>query len=106
MDSADPKHEPNLIANITLIDGYSNKHRIGKKAPSKYTKAFAKDNKELSATLKSHFIGDLESYGVSTDEYAAFIDRRALAISLALNVKLRSMTPAKAAELEAAQDIT
>jgi hypothetical protein len=31
-----PNKEPNLIANITLIDGYSNKHRIGKKAPSKY----------------------------------------------------------------------
>jgi len=102
--SADPKHEPNLMANITLIDGYSNKHRIGKKAPSKYTKTFAKDNKDLPATLKSHLIGDLDNFGVSTDEYAAFIDRRSLAISLALNVKLRSMTPARAAELELAQD--
>jgi hypothetical protein len=104
LESADPKHEPNLMANITLIDGYSNKHRIGKKAPSKYTKTFAKDNKDLPATLKSHLIGDLDNFGVSTDEYAAFIDRRSLAISLALNVKLRSMTRARAAELELAQD--
>lgn len=104
LESADPKHEPNLMANITLIDGYSNKHRIGKKAPSKYTKAFAKDNKDLPATLKSHLIGDLDNFGVSTDEYAAFIDRRLLAISLALNVKLRSMTTARAVELELAQD--
>ncbi len=32
--------EPNLIANITLIDGYLNKHRIGKKAPSEYIGTF------------------------------------------------------------------
>ena len=31
LEGADPSKEPNLIANITLIDGYSNKHRIGKK---------------------------------------------------------------------------
>jgi hypothetical protein len=104
LETAGPEHEPNLMANITLIDGYSNKHRIGKKAPSKYIKAFAKDNKALASTLESHFIRDVDRYGVSADDYAAFIDRRALAISLALNVKLRSMTPAKAAELEAAQD--
>lgn len=33
---AAPTKESNLIANITLIDGYSNKHRIGKKSPSDY----------------------------------------------------------------------
>ena len=49
----DTDHEPNLIANITLIDGYSNKHRIGKKAPSKYIKAFAKDNKSISTALQT-----------------------------------------------------
>jgi len=32
---ASPNKRPNLIANITLIDGYSNKHGIGKKPPSK-----------------------------------------------------------------------
>lgn len=94
-------HEPNLIANITLIDGYSNKHRIGKKAPSKYIKAFSKDNKSISAGLKTHLVDDIDAFGVSTDDYGTFIDMRAQAIALALNVKLRSMTPEQAAEQRA-----
>lgn len=94
-------HEPNLIANITLIDGYSNKHRIGKKAPSKYIKAFAKDNKSISNALKTHLIDDVDEFGVSTDDYGAFIDQRAQAIALALNVKLRSITAEQAAEQRA-----
>ena len=97
-------HEPNLIANITLIDGYSNKHRIGKKAPSKYIKAFAKDNKSISAALRTHLVGDIDTYGVTTDDYATFIDRRALAIALALNVKLLSMTPEQAEVIEVGAD--
>jgi hypothetical protein len=97
----DTDHEPNLIANITLIDGYSNKHRIGKKAPSKYIKAFAKDNKSISTALQTHLIEDIDAFGVSTDDYSTFIDQRAQAIALALNVKLRSMTPEQAAEQRA-----
>lgn len=97
----DTDHEPNLIANITLIDGYSNKHRIGKKAPSKYIKAFSKDNKSISTALQTHLIEDIDAFGVSTDDYGTFIDQRAQAIALALNVKLRSMTPEQAAEQRA-----
>jgi hypothetical protein len=93
-----PGKEPNLIANITLIDGYSNKHRIGKKAPSDYIGKFSKDNKGLPETLKTHLIKDKESFGVTVDDYDAFIQHRARAIALALNVKLLSMTPAEAEE--------
>lgn len=98
--SAARDQEPNLIANITLIDGYSNKHRIGKTAPSKYTKLFVKTNKALPATLKTHLISDIYEYGVSNDDYVKFIKRRSRAIALALNVKLLSMTPDRAAKLE------
>ena len=98
--SADKDKQPNLIANITLIDGYSNKHRIGKKAPSEYTDKFAKGNLSLADTLKTHLIQDAESYGVNADDYDRFIDRRSRAIALALNVKLRSMTPAEALAAE------
>ena len=97
---ADKNQEPNLIANITLIDGYSNKHRIGKKAPSEYTSKFAKDNKALPETFQTHLIRDIEGYGVNADDYAMFIERRSKAIALALNVKLMSMTLAQAAEAE------
>ncbi len=92
--------EPNLIANITLIDGYSNKHRIGKKAPSEYIGKFEKDNKELADSLRSHLINDIVRYGVNTDDYEIFIKKRANAIASALNVKLMSMTPMQAAELD------
>lgn len=97
--------EPNLIANITLIDGYSNKHRIGKKAPSEYTSKFGEDNKSLPETFQTHLIKDIEGYGVKADDYAKFIRRRSNSIALALNVKLMSMTPAQMeeAEIEAAE---
>lgn len=92
--------EANLIANITLIDGYSNKHRIGKKAPSEYVGKFENDNKELAETFKTHLIKDMDEYGVKSDDYDKFIQRRARAIALALNVKLMSMSPVQAAEAE------
>ena len=38
----------------------------------------------------------LDTYGVRSDNYEQFIDRRANAIALALNVKLLSMTQAEA----------
>ena len=98
--SVDKDKQPNLIANITLIDGYSNKHRIGKKAPSEYTEKFSKANLSLDDTLKTHLIQDAERYGVNADDYDRFIDRRSKAIALALNVKLRSMTPAEALAAE------
>ena len=91
---------PNLIANITLIDGYSNKHGIGKKAPSKYIGKFAKSNKSLAQTLQTHLIKDTDAYRVNDDDYDRFIEHRAKAIALALNVKLMSMTPVQEAEAE------
>lgn len=82
--------ESNLIANITLLDGYSNKHRIGKKPPSEYIGKFSKDNKLLADTLQTHLIADMETYGVLSDDYDKFIQYRAKAIADALNVKLIS----------------
>jgi len=82
--------EPNLIANITLLDGYSNKHRIGKKAPSDYIGKFAKENPHLLATLQTHLIADMASFGVLGDDYDLFIRSRAKAIADALNAKLLS----------------
>jgi hypothetical protein len=99
---ADNQHgkEPNLIANITLIDDYSNKHKIGKKSPNDYIPTFAKKNPLLSATLQTHLIKDAVAYGVNSNDYDCFIKRRSMAIAAALNVKLLSMTPAQAAEVE------
>jgi hypothetical protein len=82
--------EPNLLANITLLDGYSNKHRIGKKPPSEYIGKFGKDNPHLLATLQTHLIADMVTFGVIADDYDLFIQARAKAISDALNAKLIS----------------
>ena len=84
----------------TLIDGYSNKHRIGKKPPSEYIGKFGATNPHLAETLHTHLIRDMGAYGVNTDDYDRFIDRRSKAIALAMNVKLMSMTPIEAAEAE------
>ena len=83
-----PDKQPNLIANITLIDGYSNKHRIGKKPPAEYIGHFAKENKRISETLKTHLIDDRASFGVDSNDFDTFIQRRAQAIAQALNIKL------------------
>jgi len=80
--------ESNLIANITLIDGYSNKHRIGKKAPSDYLATFAQDNPTLAAALQSHLIENDTLAAAQSDNYDAFIQKRAKIIALALNAKL------------------
>jgi len=90
--SAAPTKRANLIANITLIDGYSNKHGIGKKPPSTYIAKFAQSNIALAETLKTHLINDADAFGVDRDDYDRFIECRAKAIALALNVKLMSMT--------------
>jgi hypothetical protein len=103
LDSVDKSKEPNLIANITLIDGYSNKHRIGKKAPSLYTGKFADANKALADTLQTHLIRNLQDYGVIDDNYDLFIKRRSKAIALALNIKLLSMSPTQVLEAEQIQ---
>jgi len=88
LETNDKNSEPNLIANITLIDGYSNKHRIGKKPPSEYIKNFSEDNSQMENTLKSHLINDVVDFGIASDDYEAFIDRRSHEISAAITKKL------------------
>jgi ATP-dependent exoDNAse (exonuclease V) alpha subunit len=44
---------------------YSNKHGIGKKAPSTYIAKFAQSNTALAETLKTHLIKDINEFGVT-----------------------------------------
>ena len=53
-----------------------------------YIGAFAKHNKKIGQTLRSHLIGDLETFGVDTNNYELFVERRSAAIASALNAKL------------------
>lgn len=79
--------EPNLIANITLIDGFSNKHRIGAKSPSAYITKFMTDNPKLKKGLRSHLINP-DTFGVMADDYPKFLAERSALIAAKLNEKL------------------
>lgn len=83
-----PRAEPNLMANITLIDGYGNKHRIGKKAPSVYIQKFSDENEKIADSLQTHLIGNLEDFGIITNNYNLFIKKRGLAMAKMLRGKL------------------
>jgi hypothetical protein len=79
--------EPNLVANITLIDAASN-NKIRAKAPSFYVGEFKGINSKLSASLKSHLIGTSRDFGILDDDYAKFLAKRSAAIATALNEAL------------------
>ncbi len=66
----------NALANITLVDDYLNKREIRDKAPSKYIQDFYKNNPDLKATLKTHFI-DLDTFGIMENDYDTFLQKRA-----------------------------
>ena len=65
----------NALANITLIDAYSNKS-INDKDPKKYITEFMKNNPDMKDTLKTHFI-DLNDFGVLENNYETFLNKRA-----------------------------
>lgn len=81
--------QANSVLNITIVDDYLNKRQIGTKAPSIYMQNFAETNDVLSHTMKTHLIYDLDDFGVWTDDYDKFLDRRAKRILKELNKRLK-----------------
>lgn len=79
--------EPNMVANITLIDAASN-NKIRAKAPSFYVGEFKNSNTKLASSLKSHLIGSQKDFGILDDDYEKFIGQRSAAIAGALNEAL------------------
>ena len=59
-----------------MVDDYLNKRKIGAKAPSIYMKEFKAGNRELAHTMRTHLIDDLDAYGIWSDDYDTFIERR------------------------------
>lgn len=78
----------NHIANITLVDDFLNKQKIRDKAPSVYMKEYVAGNGNIVKTMKSHLIDDLDSWGIWTDEYETFFDKRLAAIQKELKERL------------------
>ena len=69
--------EINHVLNITIVDDYLNKREIKADPPSKYMDKFRKRNSQISETMKTHLIGDLDDFGIWTNNYERFLDRRA-----------------------------
>ena len=70
----------NHVLNITIVDDFLNKRKIGDKAPSKYMSEFKNDNDNLSESIKTHLIYDLDEFGVLSDDYHRFLNKRAAAV--------------------------
>lgn len=63
----------NSIVNITLVDDYLNKNKIKAKPPSFYMRDFKASNPELTQTMRTHFIDDLDAFGIWDNDYRTFI---------------------------------
>jgi len=70
----------NSLINITLVSADLNKRKIKAKAPSIYIQDFLDENEELPTSIKSHLIEDLNNFGVLSDDYLVFLEKRANAI--------------------------
>ncbi|QKG78991.1 GmrSD restriction endonuclease domain-containing protein [Tenuifilum thalassicum] len=77
----------NSLVNITLVSADLNKRKIKAKAPSFYIKTFLDENEELPTTLKSHLI-DIDTYGIWSNDYTIFLQKRAAAIYKELNDRI------------------
>lgn len=71
----------NHILNITIVDDFLNKRKIRDNPPSEYMAKFKKDNPHLAETMKTHLITDLDKFGVWTDNYHSFFEKRGKIVS-------------------------
>ncbi|MCY4491940.1 MAG: DUF262 domain-containing protein [Thaumarchaeota archaeon] len=78
----------NHILNITLVDDYLNKRKIQDRAPSDYMEDFKNDNDKITETMKTHLIHDLEEFGIWSDDYQKFLDKRANALSAEIKKRI------------------
>lgn len=78
----------NNVLNITIVDDYLNKRRIRARAPSDYMKEFKASNSSLDETMRTHLIGDLEKFGVWSDNYNEFLQARAEIVSSELKKRI------------------
>jgi hypothetical protein len=78
----------NNVINITIVDDYLNKREIGSKPPSVYMKKFADANPSLVSAMATHLIKDLEGFGIWSNNFDTFRERRAEAISQELRKRI------------------
>jgi len=75
------KEKSNHILNITIVDDFLNKRKIRDKAPSRYMDEFKKSQFTTFWNYENTFDDDLSSFGVWSDNYETFFNKRADLIS-------------------------
>lgn len=80
--------EINHIANITIVDDFLNKRSIRDRAPSDYIADYQKMNPDLEKALATHLIGDPAKWGILTDDYDLFFQKRLQKYSKELKKRL------------------
>tara|TARA_R110002033_G_C3877181_1_gene237713 strand:+ start:44 stop:2158 length:2115 start_codon:yes stop_codon:yes gene_type:complete len=78
----------NSIVNITLVGADLNKRKIRAKAPSIYIQDFLDENAELHKSIKSHLIDNIDDFGIHSDDYSVFLEKRATSIYNALKNRI------------------
>ena len=81
--------DANNIVNITIVDDYLNKGKIGKRPPSEYITEFSKHNKKLDETLETHLITDIKKFGVLNNKYGTFLKERSKLICEELKTRIK-----------------
>ena len=78
----------NSIVNITLVGADLNKRKIRAKAPSIYIQDFMDENDGLPKSIKSHLIDNIDDFGIHSDDYSVFLEKRSTAIYKALKNRI------------------
>jgi hypothetical protein len=92
----------NSLVNITLVSADLNKRKIKAKAPSIYIQDFLDENEGLTDSIKSHLIDDIDAFGIRSDDYLVFLEKRAALIfkELQNRIELKHKEPKKVDELK------
>lgn len=90
----------NSIVNITLVGADLNKRKIRAKAPSIYIQDFLDENAELNKSIKSHLIDNIDDFGIHSDDYSVFLEKRATSIYNALKNRIEFTNTAKIEDTE------
>lgn len=90
----------NSIVNITLVGADLNKRKIRAKAPSIYIQDFIVENPELHKSIKSHFIDNIDDFGIYSDDYSVFLEKRATSIYNALKNRIEITNTEKIEDTE------
>lgn len=90
----------NSIVNITLVGADLNKRKIRAKAPSIYIRDFLDENAELHKSIKSHLIDNIDDFGIYSDDYSVFLEKRANSIYNALKNRIEFTNTEKIEDTE------